>query len=93
MSYLEPRSAADLKAMDKWQNGKMNRSWRKVSDFLNAHRDKIKLTDWETYALNQGGKLNRQREHNELERLLRDFFADAGSNLGLQKEYYKNRRT
>ena len=93
MPYLEPPTTGDLKAMKQDSTAKMKASWRRVADFLNAHRGSIKLTDWEMYALNQGDKMNRQSEHDELERLLRDFFAAAGSNIGLEHEDYKRRRT
>lgn len=92
MPYLEPPTTGDLKAMKQDSTDKMKSSWRKVALFLNAHRDSIKLTDWEKYALNKADEMTHQNTHDELEHLLRDFFAAAGSNIGVEQEDYKRRR-
>ena len=92
MTYLKPPMNGDFKAMKQDSTDKMKSSWRKVTLFLNAHRDSIKLTDWEKYALKRAGEMTHQNTHDELEDLLRNFFAAAGSNIGVEHEDYKRRR-
>lgn len=93
MPYLEHPNLKDLNAMKQDTTNKMKVSWRRVTDLLNAYRDRIKLSNWENYALEKADQMKRQSEHDELEHLLRDFFVSAGSNIGLEKEHYKRRRT
>ena len=92
MAYLTPPTTDDLKGMETLKRTKLAASWETISQHLKRNREHLKLSGWETYAINRVGELAAQQAHDELGTLLRDFFAIAGSNLGLEKNNYEQKR-
>ena len=89
MAYIEPPTTGDLKGMANLQRTKLDQSWKAISQHLQHHREHLKLSGWELYAIKRVGELAGQQAHDELAKMLRDFFAIAGSNIGLEKNDYK----
>lgn len=92
MAYIEPPTTGDLKGMANLQRTKLDQSWKAISQHLQHHRQHLKLSGWETYAINRVGELMAQNAHDELGTLLRDFFTTAGSNIGLEQNDYEKKR-
>ena len=92
MAYLTPPTTADLQGMETLKRAELAASWQTISQHLKQHREHLKLSGWETYAINRAGKIAGETIHDELEDLLRDFFTIAGSNFGLEQEDYKRKR-
>lgn len=92
MPYITHPTTADLKGMKHLKNTDITKSWQAISQHLKLHREHLKLTGWERYALHRADEIGGQTIHDELEGLLRDFFTVAGSNFGLEQEDYKRKR-
>lgn len=92
MAYLTPPTTADLQGMETLKQAELAASWQTISQHLKQHREHLKLSGWETYAINRVGKLATQQAHDELATMLRDFFAIAGSNIGLEQNNYEQKR-
>ncbi|NVJ95124.1 MAG: hypothetical protein HWD91_06015 [Marivivens sp.] len=92
MAHIEPPKTADLQGMADLQRTKLDQSWKAISQHLQHHREHLKLSGWETYALKRVEELMTQNAHDELSTMLRDFFTIAGSNLGLEKNNYEQKR-
>ena len=73
-------------------NADLAKSWQAILQHLKQHREHLKLSDWETYAINRVWEIAAQQAQNELMTMLHDFFTIAGSNFGLEQEDYKRKR-
>lgn len=91
MAYLKPPTTTELQDMEALKRAELATSWRTISQHLQLHRD-LKLTGWETYAINRVAELAAQQAHNELAWMLRDFFTIAGENIGLEQHDYNKRK-
>lgn len=92
MAYLTPPTTANLEGMETLKRAELAASWQTISQHLKQHREHLKLSGWETYAINRVGELAAQQAHDELATMLRDFFAIAGSNIGLEQNNYEQKR-
>lgn len=92
MAYLKPPTTAELKGMADLQRAELEASWKTISQHLQHHREHLKLSGWETYALKRVGELAGQQAHDELAMMLRGFFAIAGENIGLAQHDYEQKR-
>lgn len=92
MAYLKPPNTAELKGMEALKRAELAASWRAIAQHLAQHRDHLKLSGWETYAINKAGELAGQQAHDELATMLRGFFAIAGENIGLAQHDYEQKR-
>ena len=92
MAYLKPPTTAELQSMDTLKRAELVTSWQAISQHLKQHREHLKLSGWETYAINRVWEIAAQQAHDELMTMLHDFFASAGSNIGLEKHEYEQKR-
>lgn len=89
MAYLTSPTTADLQGMETLKRAELAASWQTISQHLKQHREHLKLSGWELYALKRVGELAGQQAHEELSTMIRDFFTIAGSNIGLEQNDYK----
>ena len=92
MAYLKPPTTVELNGMEALKRADLAASWRAIAQHLAHHRDHLKLSGWETYAINKAGELAGQQAHDELATMLRGFFAIAGENIGLAQHDYEQKR-
>ena len=93
MAYLKSPTTADLKGMADLKRAELDASWQAISQHMKRKREHLKqLSGWELYAIKRVGELAGQQAHDELGTLLRDFFTIVGSNLGLEKNNYEQKR-
>ena len=92
MAYFKPPTTAELEDMAQLKRAELAASWQNISQHLKQHREHLKLSGWETYAINRVWEIAAQQAQNELMTMLHDFFASAGSNIGLEKHEYEQKR-
>ena len=92
MAYFKPPTTAELDNMATLKRAELAKSWQAISQHLKQHREHLKLSGWETYAISKAWEIAAQQAHDQLMAMLHGFFSSSGSNIGLEKHEYEQKR-